>query len=270
MTCPGNNLFKSWPRTPPPAEGALLDRLLEGLARPGAVIETVVAGQRFIGLRAGGRIGLASTLGAQPGPEDRELLARLPGQKLFQAAELLWGDRPYLVSLGLAGLNAGFDPPPDLPGGDAGELLARLGGSGEVVLVGDFPFIQEVSRRVKRLHVFELKDTAGRLPAQEWPDVLRRCRVAGLTATTLLTRSLAYFLDAAPQAVKVLIGPSTPWAARLFDLGLDVLAGSVVTRPEAVLAAIQADLSFREIKRAGARPALWAPEAGRLERTTSA
>jgi len=270
MTCSENNC-KPWPPAPPPAEGALLERLLEGLTRPGAVIETVVAGRRFIGLRADGRVGLASTLGAQPGPEDRELLTRLPGQRLFRAAELLWGDRPYLVSLGLAGLNAGFDdPPPDLPGGDAGELLARLGSPGEVALVGDFPFAQEVSRRVKRLHVFELKDVAGRLPAPEWPDVLGRCRVAGLTATTILTRSLAYFLEAAPQAVKVLIGPSTPWTARLFDLGLDVLAGSIVTRPEAVLAAIQADLSFREIKRAGARPALWALEAGRLERATSA
>lgn len=49
----------------------------------------------------------------------------------------------------------------------------------------------------------------------------------------------------------MLLGPSTPLSRTLFDYGLDVLAGSVVTGKDKVLKSVSEGASFRQIKKTG-------------------
>lgn len=240
-----------------PAEKDLITQLLAGLDHPEERIGQVVVGQRFVAVRAGSRLGLSSTLGARPNGREIGLIQNLAGERLALAARLLEAESLFCRSVGLAALNAALEPPKQTLGFDAGELAARWGGGGEVAVVGDFPFIDRLSQTVGRLHLLELKDRPGGLPQAEWARVLAGCKVVVITSTALLTQYLAWFLQAAPQARKILVGPSTPWSGVLFSHRADVLAGSLITNPAGVLTAVGRDLSYREIKRAGAAPALW-------------
>jgi len=239
------------------AERGLIAQLLASLDHPDQRIDQVVVGRRFLAIRAGSRVGLSSTLGARPDSRETNLIRELTGERLAPAARLLEAESLFSRSLGLAALNTALEPPKQIFGLDAGELAAQWGQGREVAVVGDFPFIDRLSQAAERLHLLELKGRPDRLPQEEWAGVLAGCEVVVITSTALLTRYLAWFLQTAPQAKKILVGPSTPWSRVLFGHRADVLAGSLITDPAAVLKAVGRDLSFREIKKAGAVPALW-------------
>ena len=241
----------------PAREKALLQRLLDNMSQADTEIGQAAAGGRFAAISAGGRVGLASILGAKPGPEEKQVLAGLKGTSLARAAVLIMDDSPYKASLGLAALNAGFAPPPETAALSAGDLLQELSKGKRVVVAGDFPFAQDLRSIASSLTIMGLRPGHGIDPGPESQAALAECQVAAISSTALLTRSLAELMQAAKQALIMLVGPSTPWAPVLFDMGADVLAGSVVTDPEAVLEAVAQDLPFYEVKRRGVRLAVW-------------
>lgn len=49
----------------------------------------------------------------------------------------------------------------------------------------------------------------------------------------------------------MLLGPSTPFSGVLFDYGIDILAGSVVTENDVVLRSVSEGASFMQIKKRG-------------------
>jgi len=49
----------------------------------------------------------------------------------------------------------------------------------------------------------------------------------------------------------MLLGPTTPLSETLFDYGIDVLAGSVVTQKEIVLRSVSEGASFMQLKKKG-------------------
>ncbi len=90
-----------------PAEGSerkLIVDLIQGMNHPSAKIVEIAAGSKFIGIRAeeGGKehAGLASTLGAAPNEEERQMVEKITGKSLGEAAELLKSDSPFSISLG--------------------------------------------------------------------------------------------------------------------------------------------------------------------------
>jgi uncharacterized protein (DUF4213/DUF364 family) len=56
-----------------------------------------------------------------------------------------------------------------------------------------------------------------------------------------------------PQALVILLGPSTPLSPILFEEGVDILCGSQITNIEAVLRVVAQGGNFRQIHRAGVR-----------------
>ena len=213
-----------------------------------------------MGVLAGGRLGLAATLGARVREEDRAAIESLPGTRLDQAAQNLFSPSPLTVSLGLAALNAGFSPSVRDQGKNAEELIAEWGRGRKVVVVGDFPFTQRLRESASRLDLLELREVPGRTEREKWDRVLAGCQVAAITSTALLTRAMAYFLDRSRQARQILVGPSTPLSPVFFQEGVEALAGSVVLDPEAVLAGIEADHNFRGLKKLGIRFVCLGPE----------
>jgi uncharacterized protein (DUF4213/DUF364 family) len=226
-----------------------------------AAIVEIAAGSRFVGVRADdngtARVGLASVLGAVATGDEAQLVADLVGRPLNEAAERLKAPSPFSISLGAAALNAGIVPPKNQPRIEASRMMAEKGREGETVLVGDFPFTDRLRGQVQTLHLFELRDVPGRAVPQQWGAILSRCRVLGLTGTTLLTRAMAAYLQKAPRAYKIVIGPTTPLSRVLFDYGAHVLAGCRVVSPDPVFAGIREGLSFRELKRLGIRFIAW-------------
>jgi hypothetical protein len=242
---------------PPPLAGVekeLVDALLEHMARPAAVIERVVAGDKFVAVVADGRVGLSSLLGARPSAADDEQTRTAVGRTVGDVARNLAAPSAYAIGLGMAALNAANAPDPsrvaeaDLP---ADALIARLGREGSVGLVGEFPFVASLRARVPELYLFEQNGTPDAVPPSSWDETLSRLTVLAVTATALLTRQMAYFLSRARQSTIIVLGPTTPLSSALFDYGADYLSGSVVTDPERVLEGIRAGLPFKQVKRNG-------------------
>jgi len=247
-----------------PVEGRelrLINELIESMQHPAAVISEVAVGSHFIGVRADDKgfecVGMASTLGAAATAEERRLLDGLPGTSLTRAAALLKSDGAFAISLGAAALNAGLVPPPGLPDLEASRIMAEKGKNGETVLVGAFPFTEWLREQVKSLHLFELRDVPGRTSPALWDEILSRCQVLGLTGTTLITRAMAAYLEKAPRAYTIIIGPTTPLSPVLFSRGADVLAGCRVVSSEPVFQAIRQGMSFRDFKKLGVRFLAW-------------
>ena len=245
-------------------ERNLVDDMIRSLSRPDAVVEQVTAGPKFIAVEAGGRMGIASLLGARHGKDETGMAEELIGMKAAQAAGLLREPSPFAVCLGLAALNAAVTPDPDsLPeeNASAETLIAELGRNKAVGIVGDFPFTGALRETAGELHLFELRDVPGSVPRDRWEKVLIGLDVLAVTGTALLTRQMGYFLAQAYNAVSVVLGPSTPMSQSLFRFGADYLCGSVVVDPGPVLEGIRKGLPFRAIKkRGGIRFVRWAAQ----------
>ncbi len=243
------------------AERELAQRLLAAPGLSSAPVERVAVGRRFVAVQAGGRVGLASTLGARAG-EGPCPWREAPGRPLSACLPWLLSPEPLLSSLGLAALNAACPPPP--PGqlweGSAQQWLLQRARGLRVVLVGSFPFAPELRAAAENLEVLELEAGAPPLPPPEWDEALDECHLLAVTGTALLTGYLAYFLGKAPQAFKLVLGPSTPWSPLLFEQGAHMLAGALVREPEPVLAAVEQGLPYREIKKAGIESVCWFPK----------
>ncbi|BBO82092.1 hypothetical protein DSCO28_26580 [Desulfosarcina ovata subsp. sediminis] len=247
-----------------PAQGSerqLANELIDALDRPAATIAEIAVGAHFIGIRADadGSVcaGLASTLGAGPSADERQLVDQLVGKSLKEAAGLLKTSSAFSISLGAAALNAGIVPPESQPGLEASTIMAEKGQEGETVLVGEFPFVNQLRQQVKTLHLFELRDVPGATSPAEWDAILGRCQVLGLTGTTLLTRAMTAYLEKAPQAYTIVIGPTTPLSPVLFSHGADVLAGCRIVSVEPVFEGIRKGLSFRAFKKLGVEFVAW-------------
>ncbi len=204
------------------------------------------------------RCGLASTLtgpyahSAEPDVPQAGELHTLSGLAL---ARLACTSRPPLSSVGVAAINALLPPRPELWRDlNAEEAIAARGKNKTVALIGSFPFIPRLRTRVGRLIVLELDPGADELPADSAPDILPRADVVAITSMALVNHTLEHLLGLCkPAATVLLLGPSTPLSPVLFEHGVDVLSGSVVTDIDRVLAAIKQGANFRQVHRAGVR-----------------
>jgi hypothetical protein len=235
-------------------EKKLVHSMLSSIIRPDAVVEAIVVGAKFIAVKADGRMGLSSLLGAGPRDLETDMEKTMMGRTVKELADLIKSPSPFSISLGFAALNAGNTPDPETvePSNfPADDLIARLGKDKITGLVGEFPFVESLKDRVGSFHLFELRDVPGAVPRDEWENVLAELDVFAVTGTGLLTRSMAWFLSRAPQAKIVILGPTTPYSPALFSYGADYLCGSVVTDMEKVAPGIRAGLPFSQVKRKG-------------------
>jgi uncharacterized protein (DUF4213/DUF364 family) len=235
----------------------ILDHLIESAFD--SQIVKVLIGLHWIAVVADGqRCGLASTL--YPGEHKHGhtditqagKLADLSGSDLVLMSR---SDQPLTAGVGLAALNALLPQHPenwvDL---NAEEVLAEHGAGKNVALIGHFPFVPRLRSRVGRLFVLEQSPQPGDLPADSAAEVLPRAEVIAITGTTLINHTLDELLRLCPpEALVILLGPSTPLSPLLFDHGLDILCGSVVESIDPVLDVVGQGGNFRQVHRAGVR-----------------
>lgn len=235
-------------------EKKLADRILSSITRPDAVVEEIIAGPKFIAVKAGGRMGLSALLGASPRDQEKDLEHQMVGKKVKEMAALIRKPSPFSISLGFAALNAANVPDihhVDASNFPADDLIARLGKNKITGLVGEFPFVESLKNRVGTFHLFELRPVPNAVPRDQWERVLAELDVFAVTGTALLTRSMAWFLSRAPQAKIVILGPTTPFCPVLFEYGADYLCSSVVTDMVTVSQGIRAGLPFKKVKQNG-------------------
>lgn len=206
------------------------------------------------------RCGLASTLrgdhdhhhGGGPAVRDAGRLLERSGREL---AELIRSDSLMETVIGMAAINALLPAQEerwvDL---NAEEVIARHGAGKGVALVGHFPFVPRLRERVGSLWVLELRPRGEDLPADAASDVVPQADVLAITGTSLINRSFEGLMALRrPEALVLVLGPSTPLSPILFDHGVHILSGSVVEDLDSVLRAVSQGANFRQIRRQGVR-----------------
>jgi hypothetical protein len=203
------------------------------------------------------RCGLASTLtGVRPhGEVDVPLAGRLDQMSGRELAALALTDNLTLRSIGVAAINALLLPLPERwVERNAEEVIAEAGAGKTVALVGHFPFISGLRSRVGQLYVLEQNPGPGEHPATAAAELVPQADVVAITSMTLLNGTLDGLLGLCrPEARVLLLGPSTPLHPLLFDYGIEMLSGSVVTAIDPVLHVIREGGVFRQVHPAGVR-----------------
>jgi hypothetical protein len=195
--------------------------------------------------------GLANT---QPrkgySPENAGALHLKSGEALCQ---YVYSDMLLEASVGMAAINSYVNaklPFHRLKELNAFDLILKHGKDKNVAVIGHFPFVPKLKKSVKKLHVFELFPKDGNdLSPSQFGDVLPICDVVAITGTTLLNHSLNDVLEhTAPDAYKIMLGPSTPMTPLLFDYGFDALCGSFVVDHTVTRNHISQAVPFKKIQ----------------------
>lgn len=238
----------------------LLDNLLDTL--PDGEVHKVQIGLHWTAVVAvidgEKRCGLASTLGGDhehhgvPDVPEAGSLETFTGKEL---ANFVRSSSGTLASVGVAALNA-LQPlyPESWVDINAEHVIAEHGADKTVALVGNFPFVPRLRPHLRKLYIIERNPQDGDFPEEAAPDILPGADVVAITAMTLINHTLEKLLRlCSPDATVIVLGPSTPLNPVLFDYGVNLLSGSVVTDIDAVLRAISQGANFRQVHRAGVR-----------------
>ena len=205
----------------------------------------------------GFRCGLAATLSNPEFEHHRQPAVRSAGHlhemQPIDLAGLIESPSFTEVAVGLATINALLPRNPDQwMDLNAEDYLAQKGVNKNVAVVGHFPFIDRLKPVVKNLWVLELRQREGDLPAQAAAEIIPQADLVAITATTLINKTFQGLIDLCrPDANVLLIGPSAPLSPVLYNYGIDILCGTIVTDPRAALMGIGQGISLKQLQQAG-------------------
>ena len=114
--------------------------------------------------------------------------------------------------------------------------------------MGHFPFILRLRKGVGNLWVIEQNPTGDDYPAQSAAALISRADIVALTASSLINHILDNMLaPCSPEALVMILGPSTPLSPVLFDYGATIIAGSRVIDEAVVLNYIAQGATFQQV-----------------------
>ncbi len=239
----------------------ILDELLASL--PDGTIDELLVGAFWTAVVADvndrRQCGLASTLreddhhhGGGPAVPDAGSLLERSAREL---AELARSKSPMEAAIGMAAINALLPHTPERwVTLNAEHVIAEHGAGKRVALIGHFPFIPRLREQVGVLHVLELEPKGKDLPADAAPEVIPQADVLAITGTTLINHTFDELIALRrPDALVLILGPSTPLSPILSDRGVDLISGAVVEDVESVLRAVSQGANFRQVRRQGVR-----------------
>ncbi len=202
------------------------------------------------------RCGLATTVSKRRNSKPNlQEYPELVGRSSKKVAQLTYQMDTRATSIGLAAINASADTSKlTFNEGHGVELIAELGKDKHVVLVGHFPFVEDLRSEVGHLDVLELLPKPGDLPVTEAPNIIPKADVLVITSMTLVNGTIDSMLSHANSDVKVImLGPSTPLMTSLYETGINGLCGSIVEDIPNVLKGVREGVSFRKLRHYGVK-----------------
>jgi uncharacterized protein len=169
---------------------------------------------------------------------------RLHLKSAKELAQLIHSESALEASIGMAAINSLLEVDESAAVEvNAADVLAERGRGKNVALVGHFPFIPQLRQSVGQLWVIEKRPTEGEYPAEAAPELLARAEVVAITGTAFINRTMDDMLGyCRPEATVMVLGPSTPLSALLYDYGVDILSGTRVVDEAAVLRLLAREL----------------------------
>jgi len=197
--------------------------------------------------------GLASTP-HDPGPHHDKSPVKNAGLLLDENAEslsrLALSSSEAEAAIGMAAINSLIEVDESYCEElNAGELLMEKGEGKRVAVVGHFPFVSRLRSAVAELSVIEKNPREGDLGEAEAENILPQADVVGITGTAFTNHTIENLLNLCHSGTYVVVlGGTAPLSPVLFDYGIDAVAGTLVTDPEAVLRSVSQGATYRQIK----------------------
>jgi uncharacterized protein (DUF4213/DUF364 family) len=230
----------------------IIDDLLAGLSEDTTSVRSVIVGAHWTAV-CSRRCGLATTMIGDK-PHDHTTVVRDAGRLHLQSARDLaqyaQSDNPLEAGIGLAAINSLLNLNENHAVEiNAVDVLIKRGAGKNVALVGHFPFIPRLRKTVGNLWVIEQHPTGDEYPSQAAEDLIPRADVVAITGSTLINHTMDGLLElCCPEALVIILGPTTPLSPVLFNYGVDIIAGSQVVDEGAVLYAIGQGATFQQVK----------------------
>lgn len=177
-------------------------------------------------------------------------VGRLHQKSARELAELAHSTEMMEAGIGVAAINSMLDVDKSTAREiNASEVLTSQGRGKNIALVGHFPFIPQLRQTAGHLWVIEQHPVEGEYPASAAVDLLPQADMVAITGTTLVNHTLDGLLRLCqPQAIVMVLGPSTPLSPVLFDYGIDLISGARVVNEAAVRRTVGQGASFRQVE----------------------
>ncbi len=230
----------------------LTDDLLASLPDDPIPVRSVMVGAHWTAV-CSRHCGLATTIIGDK-PHDHNTVVhdagRLHRKSARELAELARSDNLLEAGIGVAAINSLLEVDENNAVEiNASEVLMEQGAGKNVALVGHFPFIPRLRKSVGNLWVIEQYPTGDDHPAQSASELIPKADVVALTGSALINHTLDGLLELCrPEALVMILGPTTPLSPVLFDHGVNIIAGSRVIDEDAVLHAIGQGATFQQVK----------------------
>ena len=235
----------------------LYEELIDSVPR-NIKVEKCVVGARWIAVKSEGAVGLAMRMhDIMP---STPLTGKITGMKLSDLASYIRSWDFHEASLGLAAVNA-FNNSPFRHNDLLSNTDEKAGASSifdlvkneiegkAVTVVGHFPNIEKLEQYCK-LSVLERKPSGKDFPDPACEYILPEQDFLFVTAVTIINKTLPRLLELAEKATVFLVGPSTTLNNLIYNHGVDVLAGSIITEPEKALNMFSEGACIRELGKA--------------------
>ena len=210
----------------------LYDLLIDGI-NTDAVVTNTFMGDCWTAVETENRFGMAMTTPVDTAPRmlDRDY-CRMPLKELAAAAKS-WNLTE--AGFGMAAINAFYNTPTQLERLGAYEPFENYCTDGldlhgkRIGVVGHLNMPASVYGQAKEVLILERNPRPGDYPDSACDWILPQCDVVIMTASTLVNKTLPHLLDLCKNAYTILAGPSCPMCPLLLELGIDRIAGLVIT-----------------------------------------
>ena len=230
----------------------LIDDLLASLPDDYIPVRSVIVGAHWTAV-CSRHCGLATTIIGDK-PHDHTTIVHNAGflhlKSAQELAEYARSENPLEASIGVAAINSLLEMDENNAVEiNASELLMEQGVGKNVALVGHFPFIPRLRKSVGNLWVIEQNPSGDDYPAQSAADLIPRADIVALTGSAVINHTLDGLLALCrPDALVMVLGPSTPLSPVMFEHGVSIIAGSRVIDEDTVLHAIGQGATFQQVK----------------------
>lgn len=169
------------------------------------------------------------------------------GRTLADLAGLWGAENVFEHAIAVAAVNAHWNRC-DVEGSAVNGLDAIENHGERTVMIGRFPGI---AQRLPGIAVVEQEPREGEYPPSALPDLLPQARFVAVTASAIVNGTMADILSLCRGARVLVLGPSTPLATPLFELGVNVLSGFVARDVEGLARAVAEGASVAAIRSFG-------------------
>jgi uncharacterized protein (DUF4213/DUF364 family) len=228
-------------------------------------IDDVRIGKAFVGVRIGGRIGVAHRVDEKVENTKKNVIfentdkmnfkmsihesenAKIKGFIGKKILELIYSEDNLECAIATAAINAQINLENYHTGNIFKMIMDIAKNYDRIGIIGKFPIVNKLIALDKTIYAFEKKPIPGFLPANKADELLPECDLVIITGTTFVNKSLEHLLELC-HGYTMLIGPTTPMAKSLFNYNINILAG-IICLDEGILDIIANGGGTKEFKK---------------------